>query len=51
MLSFNSRNSFTSKIFELDLVKYKAVQGEYFATFIDGKNLIASGKDLYKSET
>ena len=36
MVSFNSRYSFTSKIFEVDLVKYKAVNGEYFATFIDG---------------
>ena len=42
MVSFNSRYSFTSKIFEVDLVKYKAVNGEYLATFIDGKNLIAS---------
>ena len=42
-LSFNSRYSLTSKIFEVDLVKYKAVNGEYLATFIEGKNLIASG--------
>ena len=43
MVSFNSRYSFTSKIFEMDLVKYKAVNGEYLATYIDGKNFIASG--------
>ena len=41
--SFNSRYSLTSKILEVDLVKYKAVRGEYFATFIEGKNFIASG--------
>ena len=43
MVSLNSRYSLTSKIFEVDLVKYKAVNGEYLATFIEGKNLIASG--------